>query len=540
MLFLSSNSIYYLLCMGYCLSFKFQTSRQPLVVLNAFKVEKGSQSKDAFYYVGEDDFEDFDDDEIDDGYVVGDVINPKTKLVRNDLEWMFFDVAKINVKGGDGGNGCMAMRREFRIAMGGPCGGNGGKGGSVYLECDPSLNTLSLLRRAVHHKGKDGLNGQGKSKHGQQGEDCIIPVPPGTIVRDEDGVLAGELNQPGQQLLVARGGRGGRGNEYFKTPRMNAPSFCERGEPGTERWINVELKLVADVGFVGVPNAGKSTLLAASSNAKPKIADYPFTTVVPNLGVCDIENSKKGDGAGLVLADIPGLLEGAHEGVGLGLAFLRHVERCRVLVHLVSGTSPDLFGDFRAINEELRLFNPKLANKPQVVVVNKIDVSEVRDALPETIAKLKTEAGHNRVMGISAATGERVSDLMMRVRKLVDTLPVEVVIEPDEERVDLSKADSEDFDILDDAENYPGQFRVVGESIEKLVLMTNWDYYEAAMRFQRILEARGVTAALKERGAKEGDLVMIGDWDFDFFEKNNNFADNADLGVRSINPRKRT
>jgi len=274
---------------------------------------------------------------------------------------MFFDVAKINVKGGDGGDGCMAMRREFRIEFGGPSGGNGGHGGSVYLECDSSLNTLSLLRRRVHHRGRDGTNGRGDSRHGQKGRDAVVYVPPGTIVRDEDGVLAGELNKHGQRLLVAKGGRGGRGNEHFKTHRMNAPAFAERGETGAARWINVELKLVADVGFVGMPNAGKSTLLAASrycdfvfsfscpfiasrvlpphsstppppfaSNAKPKIADYAFTTVVPNLGVCDVDgNELQEHGKSLVLVDIPGLLEGAHDGIGLGLSFLRHVQRCR-------------------------------------------------------------------------------------------------------------------------------------------------------------------------------------------------------------------
>jgi len=430
----------------------------------------------------------------------------------------------------------MAMRREFRIEHGGPSGGNGGTGGSVYLECDSKLNTLSLLRRRVHHKAQDGTNGLGKSKHGHKGVDTIIPVPPGTIVRDQDGLLAGELNQPGQRLLVARGGRGGRGNEYFKTARMNAPNFCEKGEPGAERWINIELKLLADVGFVGVPNAGKSTLLAASSNAKPKIADYPFTTVVPNLGVCDLHDDTDGS-MGLVMADIPGLLEGAHEGVGLGLAFLRHIERCRVLVHVVAN-SPDIVGDFRAINDELRLFNPKLAEKPQVVVLNKIDIPEVRENLSALTEQLRTEAGHSRVLAISAVTGERVKELMSRLRKLVDALPVEVSVEEDEERVDFSKDDSDDFDIMSDEENYPGQFRVVGEKIEKLATMTNWDYYEATQRFQRILDARGVSQALKEAGALDGDLVMIGDWDFDYCERNNRWV--TELGLKSLNPRKRS
>ena len=299
----------------------------------------GSQTQDSEFYTAEidmaedpEDF-DFDGDDLDGEDEAGagfKVISPSAKPRNgNDIEWQFFDVAKINVMGGEGGDGCMAMRREYCIEFGGPSGGNGGHGGSVWLECDDSLNTLAMLRRRVHHRGRDGRNGLGDSRHGPKGDDCVIRVPPGTIVRDADGVLAGELNTPGSRLLVAKGGRGGRGNEHFKTPRMVAPEFAERGAQGAERWLNIELKLVADVGFIGVPNAGKSTLLAACSNAKPKIADYPFTTVVPNLGVCDIDGRIDDMGKGLVVADIPGLLEGAHEGKGLGLAFLRHVQRCR-------------------------------------------------------------------------------------------------------------------------------------------------------------------------------------------------------------------
>lgn len=453
---------------------------------------------------------------------------------------MFFDVAKINVKGGEGGDGCMAMRREFRIEFGGPSGGNGGNGGSVYLKCDESLNTLSLLRRKVHHKGKDGTNGKGDSRHGQKGKDCIIPVPPGTIVRDQNGVLAGELNRHGQMLLVAKGGKGGRGNEHFKTPRMTAPEFAEKGEPGAERWLNVELKLLADVGFVGVPNAGKSTLLAASTNAKPKIADYPFTTIVPNLGVCDIiDPTTDGGSKGLVLADIPGLLEGAHDGVGLGLSFLRHVQRCRVLVHVIRGDSEDPLGDFKAINQELELFNPKLALKTQVVVINKIDIPEVKDKLDSLISDVIKDSGHKRVLGISAATGERVKELMKRLRNLINSMPPQDELElfaDEEERINFEENEDEKFEVLTD-ENYPGQFRVIGEKIEKIVKMTNWDYYEAIQRFQRILEAEGIIAELKENGAKEGDLVMIGDWDFNFWERTTKWV--SDLGMENINPRQR-
>lgn len=249
--------------------------------------------------------------------------------------------------------------------MGGPNGGSGGRGGSIFLCCCEGLNTLSVVRHKVHYRATDGQNGQGKSRTGNAGTDVFISAPSGTVVRDEDGTLCGELSQDGQKLLVAKGGRGGRGNEAFKTNRARAPKLAEKGEPGAERWLSLELKLVADVGLVGVPNAGKSTLLAVSSNAKPKIADYPFTTVTPNLGVCDVLGDE-GIGAGLVLADIPGLLEGAHAGVGLGLAFLRHVQRCRALVHVVSGDSVDPVGDYRAIQQELELFSPKLVEKKQV------------------------------------------------------------------------------------------------------------------------------------------------------------------------------
>lgn len=489
----------------------------------------GDIDAEEFLYVSEDDYDEEDEED-------GAVGRPR-RLGGNDQEWMFFDVAKINVRGGDGGDGCMAMRREFRIEFGGPSGGNGGAGGSVYIECDESLNTLSLLRRRVHHRAKDGTNGRGDSRHGQRGASVVIPVPPGTIIRDQDGVLAGELNRHGQRMLVARGGRGGRGNEHFKTPRNTAPSFAERGEKGSERWLNVELKLIADVGLIGVPNAGKSTLLAAVSNAKPKIADYPFTTIVPNLGVCDVDGEEFGKG--LVVADIPGLLEGAHDGVGLGLAFLRHVQRCRVLIHVLRGDSEDPVGDFKAINQELELFNPKLANKTQVVVINKIDIPEVRDRLDNLVSQVRAVAGHNRVLGISAATRERTSELMRRVRKLVESLPKQSDYElftEEEERVSFDEPESEAFEILTD-DNFPGQFRVVGAKIEKIVEMTNWDYYEAVQRFKRILEAQGVSAALKEAGAVEGDLVMIGDWDFNYFERRNRWQ--SDLGLENINPRKR-
>eukprot|EP01040_Poterioochromonas_malhamensis_P008223 gene8223-8893_t len=450
---------------------------------------------------------------------------PTDVLQRVSKEWMFFDVARVNVKGGDGGNGCKAMRREYRIEFGGPSGGNGGDGGDVFLVCDKTLNTLAPLRRQVHFKAEKGKNGLGDSRHGQKGRHLVLRVPPGTIVRDQAGALAGELNNHGDRMLVARGGRGGRGNEYFKTARMTAPAFAEKGEKGAERWLNIELKLIADVGLVGVPNAGKSTLLAAVSNAKPKIASYPFTTVVPNLGVCDVFSEKQKNGemnsASLVIADIPGLLEGAHEGVGLGLAFLRHIQRCRVIIHVINGDSEDPVGDFIAINQELSLYNPRLLNKTQVIVINKIDLPHVRDALPLLTQRLVDVAGHNRVLPISAATKERTLELMYRVSKLMTALPkqssFDLFLEDGSDDVSSDRVNFEeedeigrgggrgDFELLTDPA-YPGQFRIVGKKIEKVVEMTNWEYYEALQRFQRILDAEGISDALQEAGAKQGDL----------------------------------
>ena len=279
-------------------------------------------------------------------------------MTRDEEDWLFFDRARIRVLAGDGGDGCVAFRREKDKPRMGPCGGNGGRGGSVYLECDEGLNTL---KPEVHFRATGGQNGLGKGNHGVGGEDRCVRVPPGTVVRDEEtGQLIGELVAHGDELRVARGGRGGRGNAAFKTARDTTPRLSERGEPGAERWLSLELKLVADVGLVGCPNAGKSTLLAATTRAAPKIADYPFTTVTPNLGVCKPSLDGAGDDA-FVMADIPGLLEGAHDGVGLGRAFLRHIERCRLLVHVVDGSAPDPLGDFEAVRTELELFSPWLA-----------------------------------------------------------------------------------------------------------------------------------------------------------------------------------
>ena len=365
-------------------------------------------------------------------------------ISKDDPEWKFFDTARINVSGGDGGNGCIAFRRERGEAMGGPYGGKGGRGGSVFLVCDSKMNTLATVRDRVHIRAGKGHNGLGKNKDGPKGDDEIIYVPPGTIVRElHTQKVAGELKKQGDYIIVAKGGRGGRGNYAFANARLTAPKISEKGEPGANRWLSLELKLVADVGFLGKPNAGKSTLLAAATSARPKIADYPFTTIVPNLGVCDIGD----EGVGLVLCDIPGLIEGASSGIGLGYAFLRHVQRCKVLLHVVDGTSQDPIGDFQTINEELRKYDEFLFQKPQVVVLNKIDIPEVKEQEETLLAKLRIAAGHSRVLSISAATTERVKELMGRLKKFVMTQPEPDLPLPPE--VDFSKSgleyDSDDF-----------------------------------------------------------------------------------------------
>lgn len=413
---------------------------------------------------------------------------------------MFFDQAKVYVKGGDGGNGVVAFRREKFVPRGGPSGGNGGRGGHVVFYVDPGLNTLSSFQHQVHYRAERGTHGSGANKTGAMGADLRVPVPPGTVVREAGtGKLVADLTRAGQQAVVARGGRGGRGNAVFKSARNKAPRLAEKGEPGEERRLELELKLVADVGIIGVPNAGKSTLLSVVSAAKPKIADYPFTTVTPNLGVAEIHHRT------MVLADIPGLMEGAHEGIGLGLEFLRHIERTRVLVHLLNGDSPDPLGDFEAINQELLLFNPKLAEKPQIVALNKMDLPQAREQWPAVEAAM---AGRGLpALAISAATGENVQELLARVQQMLDALPAEEL--PEEELPEITpELDEKNFAV---EQLEPNLWLVTGTEIERAARMTNWDYYEATMRFQRILRALGITDALRQAGVEEGDTVRVAD-----------------------------
>ena len=411
---------------------------------------------------------------------------------------MFFDEAKIYVKGGDGGNGCVSFRREKYVPFGGPNGGDGGKGGDVYLVVNPHLNTLVAFKRQRHFKAQRGEHGRGKNQTGRSGEDLVIEVPPGTVVRDaKTGEFIADLTEPGQKVLVARGGRGGRGNAAFATPTNQAPRIAERGEPGQERWLHLELKLIADVGIVGVPNAGKSTLLAAVSAARPKIADYPFTTLEPNLGVVALDEATS-----FVMADIPGLIEGASRGAGLGHTFLRHIERTRLIVHLLDGASPNPLRDYETINEELALFDEKLAAKPQLVVLNKIDLPQAQAIWPAV--KEAIEARGKPILSISALTGQGVREMLGRVAEMLKALPRKEVALP-EAKV-LRPREEEAFTIVRE----DGAWRVRGAKVERLAAMTNWDLDEAVQRFHRIITRMGVTMALREAGVQIGDTVRIG------------------------------
>jgi GTP-binding protein len=411
-----------------------------------------------------------------------------------------FDSAKIWIKGGDGGNGVVSFRREKFVPLGGPDGGDGGRGGSVYLRATPGASTLHMFERRRHVRATPGGKGEGGNRHGKKGEDVRLNVPPGTLVYDDaTGDLLADLTEKDAEVMVARGGRGGLGNSHFATSTNQAPRIAQKGEPGEERWIRLELKLIADVGVVGFPNAGKSTLLAAVSRATPKIADYPFTTLEPNLGVVDIGYDQ------FVLADIPGLIEGAHKGIGLGHAFLRHVERTRVLIHLVDGGVDSPSEVFDAINAELELFDPKLRQKPQVVAINKIDIPEVRECLPELTREF--EAHGVETIGISAATGENVRDLMTRVFKLLQEERQRVPAADEVERIPvLRPAALERFDVTEE----PGGYRVAGRRVERAVAMTDLQNPEAVDFLRRILDRMGVSRSLERAGVKPGDAVRFG------------------------------
>ncbi len=419
---------------------------------------------------------------------------------------MFLDKAKIKISSGRGGNGIVAWRREKYVDKGGPAGGNGGKGGDIYLIATEDLTTLMDFKYQSVFKAENGENGYIKTQHGKCGRDLYIKVPVGTIVRDiETGKIIADLNTPEQTVMAAQGGRGGRGNACFATAQKRAPQFCEPGESGIERTLELELKLIADVGLLGMPNAGKSTLISAVSSAKPKIADYPFTTLIPHLGVV-----KKDSGDGFVLADIPGLIEGASEGTGLGHEFLRHVERCRFLIHLVDLTADDPVKNYKIINEELKKHSEQLSKVYQVTALNKIDSvdEEVREKYKKEFLKFADD-----VFLISAATGENLNNFMHFISQKVDEIPkplIEIEIEEDEGAKDN---DDSSYSIYKVDKH---TFVVEGGKIFRLANVTDSRNTEQLYRFQNILKSMGVFDALKASGIKEGDIVKIGHLEFDY------------------------
>lgn len=421
---------------------------------------------------------------------------------------MLVDEAKIFVASGKGGDGLISFRREKYIPRGGPSGGDGGRGGDVVLKADANLNTLYYFRKKVHFKAKPGGKGGSSNKTGANSDPLIVRVPVGTVVRDaETGGLIADLIRPDSEVIVAHGGRGGKGNAHFKSSSNQAPRIAEKGEPGVERWITLELKMIADVGLVGVPNAGKSTLLSAVSNAQPKIADYPFTTLEPNLGTVIYDHRD------LVFADIPGLIEGAHMGVGLGHSFLRHIQRTRLIVHVLDGTADDPIADYNQITAELALYDEKLADRPEIVVVNKLDMPEVREYWD--LLKEQLEArGVKNPMVISALSRENVTRLIQRVFEEMSNLPDIEYEESTEMPVYELEEDAVAFEV--DVED--GIFYVSGERIERAAAMTYWDYDEAVTRFQKTLEILGVSEALEKSGVKVGDTVFIGDFELEWSE----------------------
>lgn len=426
---------------------------------------------------------------------------------------MFIDQVSVYVKAGDGGNGIVAFRREKYEPMGGPAGGDGGNGGDVIFEVDEGLNTLMDFRYNRHLKAKNGEQGMSKGKHGKAAEPLIVPVPPGTTVVDEEtGRVIADLVHHQQQAYIARGGRGGRGNIRFATSRNPAPHLSENGEPGEELNIKLELKLIADVGLVGFPSVGKSTLLSVVSAAKPKIANYHFTTLSPNLGVVEAEDHRS-----FVMADLPGLIEGAHEGIGLGHQFLRHVERTRLLVHVIDmagSEGRDPYDDFLKINDELTKYDATLLDKPQIIAANKMDMPEANDHLKTFQNKLTKDIP---VFPISAFTKEGLRAMLFSIADQLDEIPKETVdTETEQEKVVYRfEKEEEPFVISRDSS---GTFIISGAQVEKLFQMTNFNHNEAVQRFARQMRTMGVDEALRKRGAEDGDIVRILDFEFEFIE----------------------
>lgn len=424
---------------------------------------------------------------------------------------MFTDYVKIIAKAGNGGNGAISFRREKYVAAGGPDGGDGGKGGDIYFEVDPDSNTLIDFRYNKKYKAENGKNGEGAHKYGKSGADLYIKVPIGTIVKDaSNNRILADLSRPGQKELILAGGRGGKGNSHFATSTRQAPRFAQDGEKGEEKELILELKLLADVGLIGFPNVGKSTFLSMTTSATPKIADYHFTTLEPNLGVVKTEF-----GDSFVIADIPGIIEGASEGTGLGLQFLRHIERTRLLLHVIDvsgseGRNP--VQDFKTINAELKKYSEKLSKRKQIVVANKIDAMQDEKSYEE----LEKVAKDNKmeIFKISAATGEGISKLLRHVSEVLKTLPKEDLIETENDKVYTLEEKDNEYTI----EKEDGKFVIKGEAVERIMRRVNIADNESLYYFQKSLDNLGVNERLKKMGVQEGDIVKIDDYELEWEE----------------------
>lgn len=427
---------------------------------------------------------------------------------------MFADRAKIFIKSGKGGDGHVSFRRELYVPCGGPDGGDGGDGGDIIFEVDDGLNTLSDFRQVRKYAAQDGEQGGKKRCHGKNGGDLIVKVPEGTVIKEfESGKVIADMSGENRREVILKGGRGGQGNMHYATPTMQAPKYAQPGQSGQELWVQLELKVIADVGLVGFPNVGKSTLLSRVSNARPKIANYHFTTLNPHLGVVDIDGGK-----GFVMADIPGLIEGASEGIGLGHDFLRHIERTRVLVHVVDAASTegrDPLEDIRAINKELEAYNPDLMKRPQIIAANKTDVIYAEDEDP--VAKLKAEFEPKgiKVYPISAVSGQGVKELLYAVYDLLQTVDSTPVIF--EKEFDPAMMIDETLPYTVER-NEEGIYVVEGPRIEKMLGYTNLESEKGFLFFQRFLKGNGILEELKKAGIEEGDTVRMYGLEFDYYK----------------------
>ncbi len=424
---------------------------------------------------------------------------------------MFVDIAKINVKAGNGGNGSVAFRREKYIPMGGPAGGDGGDGGSIILVADEGLRTLMDFRYKRHYQAENGQDGRGKKQYGSDGKDLVLRVPIGTLVKDEEtGIVMADLKNHEQSYVVAKGGHGGKGNARFANAIRRTPRFAEPGTKGEGREIILELKLLADVGLIGFPNVGKSTILASITSAKPKIANYHFTTLKPNLGVVSI-----GEGHSYAMADIPGLIEGASEGAGLGLEFLRHVERTKLLLHVIDASGQedrDPVEDFYKINDELKQYSEKLSEKEQIIVLNKMDLPQSQENLERIKEKFSSDY---EIIEVSAATGEGLDALKKRAYERLLQIEEEIDFVNEEEIENFFDRKARDTIAVSKEEDY---YLAEGEFLERLVASTNFDDFESFSNFQKVLIDKGVIEKLRELGAKEGDLISVCGVEFDFVD----------------------